>query len=508
MIIDKVKPYWTPEEEHQLEEILRAQHNIIDGLEKQDGIATIIGDKELEEWQSLDGEAKALKKKVEDRYIQSFSRNKKGIYADIEEIVNGIERADFQARIKEQLAQLASITKDLKGVYTTLEEDNPTLATLRELATENYNNCYDYIMYYLRVQLNALAFYDLDTGKATAIVEKRVALWYVKPTPTFFPMAHGKATDALAFMSSKNAEVNPVTKTGTINKFGVQLAVLKLTELKATLGISTDKLLSTAIATFTQHNDFRHTQGKAPNREVAIPLKEYASLLGYDPNNKSQLDNARKAIKKDLDLIHASTLTWEEPIKGKSKDFERVSLVTYTGIKNGVIRIAFSPEIAQYLAERNLITQYPTKLLRISGRKPTAYYIGRKLAEHYNIDNNQIRGTHDRISIKKLLEVADLASYEEIQAKDRGHWVERIKEPLEQALDTLTQEEVLKDWKYTHAKGVELTEKEARNITSYEDFEKLYLQFTPADKVDHTERIEAKKEARQKRKKTSKKSKG
>ena len=506
MIIDKVKPYWTPEEEHQLEEIRKAQHRIIDSLEKKDGLAIVMEDKALEEWQALDREAKAIKGEVEDRYINSFSRNKKGIYADIEEIVNGIDKEDYRTRVKEQLAQLASVTKDLKNLYPSPEEEYPTLATLRELATENYSNCYDYILYYLRVQFNALARYDLDTDKATAIVEKRVALWYVKPTPAFFPLAHGKATDALAFMSSKNAEVNPVTKTGTINKFGVELAVLKLTELKATLGISTDKLLSTAIATFTQRNDFRHLQGKAPNREVTIPLKEYASLLGYDPNNKSQLDNARKAIKKDLELIHASTLTWEEPIKGKSKDFARVSLVTYTGIKNGEIRIAFSPEIAQYLAERNLITQYPTKLLRISGRKPTAYYIGRKLYEHYNIDNNQIKGTHDRISVPALLAVTDLPSYEEVMKQDR-HWDRRIKEPLEVALDELTKEGVLKDWKYTHAKGVELTEEEASNINGYADFEKLYLQFTPADKVDHTERIDAKKEARQKKSKASKKKK-
>ena len=174
---------------------------------------------------------------------------------------------------------------------------------------------------------------------------------------------------------------------------------------------------------------------------------------------------------------------------------------------NGDIKIAFSPELANYLVERNLITQYPTKLLGISGRQPTAYFIGRKLAEHYNIDNNINRGTNDRISIPALLKVTDLPSYEEVQKKDRGHWVERIKEPLERALDVLTAEGVLKDWKYTHAKGVDLTEDEAYSITSYPEYEKLYLLFTPADKVDHTERIEAKQEAREKaRKKRKRKS--
>lgn len=506
MIIDKVLPYWTEEDRQRLEEIQREEEALIASIHGKRATQT-----QLNKWQALDDEANRLRGEVEDRYIKAHS--KKAILADVEEIVTAIEKADFLARIAEQLAQLATLKAE--------GAKEETLDTLRKFTVENYVNCYNYILYFLRVQLNALADDDASTDKVRAIIKKRVALWYVEPQPAYLPMAHGKATDALAFMSTRNATIDRITGTATIDKFGVQLAIVKLRELQTTLGISTDKLLSTAIATFTQQNDFRHTKTQPPRREVTIPLKEYAQLLGYDVEEhetstpeeaerekkraKAQLDNARKAIRKDLDIIHASTLTWEEPIKGKARDFARVSLVTFTGIRNGVIKIAFSPEIASYLAERNLITQYPTKLLRISGRQPTAYYIGRKLAEHYNMDNNQIRGTHDRISIPKLLEITDLASYEEVQKKDRGHWVERIKEPLEQALDTLTQEGVLKDWEYTHAKGVPLTDEEASTITSYEDFAKLYLHFTPADKVDHTGRIEAKQEAREEARKNRKK---
>lgn len=511
MIIDKVQPFWTAEERKALADTYRAQEDFINDIQRKNKQGTL-EDNIVTKWRELDNTAKGIIAGVEDRYIKSFRRNKKGIIADVEEIVEAIEREDFTARIKEQLAQLAILKKEK------LPEES--LATLKGFATENYSNCYDFIMYHLRVQLNALSFYGIDTAKAESIVDRRVALWYVKPTPNYFPMAHGKATDALAFMSSKTAEVNPITKTATINRFDVQLSILKFEELHATLGISTDKLLSTAIATFTQRNDFRRKESGKLDREVTIPLREYAELLGYDVTEhststpeeaeaekkraKNQLDNARKAIKKDLLTIQASSLTWEERVKGKARDFESISLVTRVGIRNGEIRIAFSPEIAEYLAQKNLITQYPTKLLRISGRKPTAYYIGRKLSEHYNMDNNQIRGTHDRISIKALLPVTDLATYEEVQQRDRGHWVERIKEPLEQALDELTKEEILKDWEYTHAKGVPLTDEEARSITSYSDFESLYLHFTPADTVDHTDRLQAKKDRKEKQAKKKK----
>lgn len=517
MIIDKVRPYWTAEDQQRLADLQGELDQTVARMTREREQTNRPDLKGLAQIQKLDKAIEELRGEVEARYIKATS--KKAILDDVRDIVNAIEKADFLARIAERHSQLATLRAE--GA----EEDS--LAPLKKFTVENFENCYSYILYFLRVQLNALADDEDSIDGVRAIIEKRVALWYVKPHPDFLPMAHGKATDALAFMSTRNAEVDRITGNATIDRFGVQLAIVKLRELHATLGISTDKLLSTAIALFTQQNDFRHTKTKDPKREVTINLREYAQLLGYDVEEhstttpeeaerekkraKAQLDNARKAIKKDLDIIHASTLTWEEPIRGSSRDFDRISLVTRTAIRNGEIKIAFSPEIASYLAERNLITQYPTKLLRISGRQPTAYYIGRKLAEHYNIDNNQIRGTHDRISIPKLLEVADLDTYEEVQKKDRGHWVERIKEPLEKALDTLTQEGVLKDWKYTHAKGVDLTEEEAYNITSYEDFAQLYLHFTPADKVDHTERIQAKQEARaearQKKKRTTRKKK-
>lgn len=500
MVINKVLPYWTDQDRQRLKELRLEQDKAAAvAFGSSPDITTEQRHTQLTNWHKLDADINNLQFEIEGRYLKSHS--KKALLADVEEIVAAIEKADFLARIEEQVNQITILKAD--------GAKEESLSLLRDLSRENYKNCYQFILHALRVQLNGLD--EAGEEKAAAIVDKRVSLWYVKPQPAYFTMAHGKATDALAFMNTRSAKVDAVTGNATLDKFGVQLVILKLQELQATLGINTDKLLSTALAKFTRQNDFRHGM-QALKREVSFPLKEYAQQLGYDVEEhetstpeeaekekkraKNQLDNARKAIRKDLDIIHASTLTWEEPIKGKARDFARVSIVTATGIRNGEIKISFSPEIAEYLAERNLITQYPVKLLHISGRQPNAYYIGRKLIEYYNIDSNIARGTNNRISIPALLQVTDLPSYETVQATDRGHWAERIKEPLERALDTLTEEGILKDWKYTHAKGVDLTEEEAYNITSYEDFNTLYLHFTPADKIDHEDRITAKQEAR------------
>ena len=506
MIIDKVQPYWTEEDRQRLAEIRQEQDSLISAPRGTDIPQDLSN---IKKWIRLDDQANSIVSAVENRYIKSH--NKKAILADAEEIVSALTREDFLEYIGTKISQISSLQAE-----GATEE---SLAPLKEFTVENYENCYSFILLFLRVQLNALGNDEAGTDRLSSIVEKRVSLWYVKTNPAYLPMAHGKATDAFSFMNTRNAEIDDITGTAVIDKFGVQLVILKLNELHATLGVSTDKLFSTAVATFTKLNDFRHTKTKDPKREVSINLKEYAQLLGYDvlehetstpeeaekerKRAKNQLDNARKAIRKDLDIIHASTLTWEEPIRGKARDFERISLVTHTAIRNGEIKIAFSPEIANYLAERNLITQYPTKLLGLDSRKPTAYYIGRKLAEYYNIDNTQERGTNDRISIPALLAVTDLPTYEEVQQKDRGHWENRIKRFFEDALDTLTEEGILEDWEYTHAKGVPLTDEEASNITRYEDFAKLYLHFTLADRVDHTDRLEAKQEARKKSKKRS-----
>ena len=511
MIIDKVESFWTPEDKAKLVEIHKQQVAVLNSLRIDRETRRAPNINILNELGKLDEQERDLRLAVEARYISA--NNQRAILADAKEIINAIEKEDYLSLVAERFKHIATLQAN--GA----REDS--LDILRELAVENYKNCYSFFLSSLRVQLNALADNGNGEEKVYALIDKRVSLWYVRPLPDYFPLAHGKATDALSFMNSRGAEIDSVTGDAKIDKFGVQLVILKLRDLKASLGINTDKLLSTAIAAFTDQNDFRHSKTHPPKREVTIPLKEYVRLLGYDIDEhetstpeeaakekkraKNQFDNARKAIKKDLDIIHASTLTWEEPIKeghfGKkeTRNFDRVSLVTRTSLGSGVIRISFSPEIADYLAARNLITQYPTKLLGIPATKPTAYYIGRKLAEHYNLDNNQINKTHDRISIPALLAVTNLPTFEQVQAKDRGHWEERIKEPLEQALDTLTNEVgFLKNWEYTHAKGVKLTEEEAGNINSYAAFSKLYLLFDPADKVDHTTRILEKQAAREK----------
>ena len=55
----------------------------------------------------------------------------------------------------------------------------------------------------------------------------------------------------------------------------------------------------------------------------------------------------------------------------------------------------------------------------------------------------------------------------------------RIMNPLENILGYLVSDiKILSDWRYTKAKGEELTAEEAASITDFATFEKLYITFS------------------------------
>lgn len=328
----------------------------------------------------------------------------------------------------------------------------------------------------------------------------------------YLTLYHGKATDSLARASSRDAELNPITGNATVDTGEVKVVMQKFTEIKGTLGVNTHKLLSVGIARFTELNNYsKKGEGKL-EFTVTIPLREYASLLGYDvmehdtdtpeeaeaekKRASNALKDAKKKIRKDLDVLRSIDLTWEEKVKGKTGDFVSIPIIGSRGIKGNNIYMTFDPSMASYLAKLPL-TQYPLPLLSVDARQSNAYSMGLKFSEHYNNDNNQKRGTANRLKVDTLLKVTSLPSYEDV-VKTRKGWEERIKEPFETALDALTQSGILKDWRYTGNKGAELTDAEA-TPTDYESWSNLLIEFELISPVDHTERLERRAEEKKAR---------
>lgn len=348
----------------------------------------------------------------------------------------------------------------------------------------------------------------------------------IEPSSEFLPVLHGKATDAIARMSGSKPTPNPLNNTASIESGEVKLIIKSLDTLSGTLGVSTHKLLSTAIAGFTALN---HT-GTGKDRslreaKVAISLKEYALKCGYDVEEhptdipeeaekealraKRALDNIRRKVKKDLELLYNASISWKEKVKGKDADFADIRILGGKGIKAGYINIEFTISLAEYLIQLPL-SQYPQSLLSLDERNNNAYNIGLKMAEHYSNDNNQIRETAQLLKVKTLLDYTNLPTISEVRAKERS-WGERIKEPFENALDALTACGLLEDWRYSHSKGGTMTDEEATSFKDFDEWAETLVHFTLRNAPNHAPRLVARSEekkarqAKTKRKRTPKK---
>ena len=336
---------------------------------------------------------------------------------------------------------------------------------------------------------------------------------------TQLALYHGKATDTMAIMSSRDAVADKITGKATIERGDVKLVIQKFDSLQGTLGVNTHKLLSVGIANFTALNNDDKREDRSIQPAVTFSLTEYAKGLGYDVEEhptateeealtekkrvQRVLHEAQKKIKRELQVLQATTVTWEEKVKGKAGDYDSISLLSRTAIRKGVISMEFSLPMARYLTMLP-ITQYPKTQLRIDGRNQNAYALGNKFAEHFNMDSNQKKGTANRLKVETLLKVTNLPSYEQT-IRNRNGWADRIKEPFETALDEVVRVGTLASWEYTHAKGVPLTEEEACTITDYKTFTELYITYVMGEEVDHTDRLARRDEEKKKRRTKKKK---
>ena len=328
---------------------------------------------------------------------------------------------------------------------------------------------------------------------------------------TFYPAYHGLITDITAFFDSRDAVLDQDGNAVIEADSKTRLIVRGKKELKGEQGISTHKLLMTAIGELTKINHFR----KGPEngiiyREIIIPLDEYARLCGYKiderPTNtkeaaekekkraQNQRKLARRYIRRDCDILGALAIEYTD---GKKQKDMRLNLISYEGFDGDLIRICFNLETAVALLSYKTLMQYTNALLGISNNKPNAYRMGFKMAIHYNMDNNITRGVRGRLGVLTLLSYTSLPRYELLkEQKDTRHWGRKIKEPFEKALETLVEHNVISEWYYVKAKGERLTDRELSIIEdsspeAYEVFAGLYVDFKLVGEVTgQAERLE------------------
>lgn len=507
MIINKLTPLWTDENKKAWAELTEQARTIWDKTPEGERLTA----DSLQKYDRIQEERQAILDEISGRYIKSFARKKSAVFDDIREIVRSITKEDYQDTMRDEAFIFASLESG-EAVQKILDHPEETPA-------ESYQGCFDFIISNLQEQYKVIARYNLSVSRANSIVNEQVSKWYENKNPELLLLAHGKATDTLPTISSRDAIIDPITGRAKLEKEDVQIFIENFEDCTSKLQVRVNKLLYYGIVQFSRINN-RNTQSNSIRPAITFTLEEYARLIGLnvdpDPDAdpeaekkriKNLLHDTQKKIKSDLELLHNVKISWTEQIKGKAQDFDQVSILSRVACKKGIVYMEFGYTMGQYLKAIPQ-SRYPVTQYLIDARKTNAYALGNKFAHHYYMDSNQKRGTANRLKVETLLKCCpDLKPYEKVLAE--GHsWTGRIKEPFEAALDEVTRVGTLKDWKYTHAKGIELTEEEAQNITDYSTFKELYITFEMGVEVDNTERFNRQEERKTKgssRKKRNKK---
>lgn len=480
-------------------------------------------------------EYRALDEKAIAAYLKIYT-TPEAILDELQETINQVEKKDFTDRT----TQAAAIAEKLLHYDKSGEDGNPAeldsngeslnpfIAYFQGAAVENFDNFEIFLMttviYFRLSALGTLRHPDIDSVQLDEILQseekiristmvvnlylsfypeaedippeyiqgKRPPILAKDGKASYLPMFHSKITDALAAFSKYPPQLDRITKNAIFEKEDVKLLVREWAKLNASLSINTHKLLSVGVMLFTMLNNSGARKTGQIEYGVSIPLEEYINLSGRDlealegdeKKRQSALKEARKKIRKDLAILANSELT----VKEKNGEFINVKLVGTHGIKNGYIFLTIDPAFAACLLKLPIM-QYPLALLGIDARNANAYVLGCKIAEHFSIYNNQLKGTADLLTVKSLLKATQLPTISEVRAK-RKSWEERIKEPFETALELLKKNGVITDWEYCKTKGEPLTDQEAAFTNKgYEDWAACLVKYSIIDKDNMAKKI-------------------
>jgi hypothetical protein len=308
----------------------------------------------------------------------------------------------------------------------------------------------------------------------------------------YLPMYQGPGVNRLMKVSTRKTPPSKIllTEESKLVSEGITVFFDKTDSLP----LSARKLLDILIIKFTAQNSQNGSQ--PPDLLIRIPLEEYMKLCGV-PLTESSRDKARARVEEDLDDLYGISMQWSEEKNNKIKDFDKMRLCYRVGVIHGNIVAKITPEFGEYLLDCGIMLYSPA-LLKLSNRNPHAYLLGRKLLLHNSIDNNQLKGTADILSVKKLSKVlSELPTYDEVMRTDRA-FGRRIREPFEKAMNDLLTGGVLERWEYCNSKRANLTE-EQLNDFSYYEFERRYISFRLLNTPDHTPRLRAKAKRRKKK---------
>lgn len=318
----------------------------------------------------------------------------------------------------------------------------------------------------------------------------------------------GKPLTALATTRSRG-KTDDLSKT-SLTIEDITMYVANETKGAKALGVGEHKLLMAGVSAFTERNG---TRDKKPSLRVSFDFMSYARACGVEVDaetkatqEEQEAENERaltaikhfqQKLRENCRNIMQTSISWTEKVNRKETSYNGMVFISGYRISAKTITLDFSLKAAEYMVQLPQTTR-PSALYGIDDRKYNAYSIGCYLSAHYAMNQNVMAGTENLLRVEGILGQTDLPTIDSLREKNRSYeWESRTKERFEEALDELVRCGLLKNWYYSHSKGIPLSDKEASTIDSYEKWSQLLLCFEVANFKPRAERravIEAKKE--------------
>lgn len=234
------------------------------------------------------------------------------------------------------------------------------------------------------------------------------------------------------------------------------------------------------------------------NPWIELPFTEVMKMLGKKDTPANRRKFRSRLMKHILPSVASQSIDAKDR-KGNAFHAETGTGEYYINVREDRIYFRVSDTYIKYVNSggRSLRQTYNKSFYLGSGKNPLPWYLEKKLENHYFADNNRKRNppTHNILQISTLLEYCEnfVPSFELIQETDPGHWIDRIRRPLEAALNEIQKAGIFK-WRYCKAKLTSVSTQE-RSTRNYGRWSQLYINFELIpNEPDQTERLEHKTE--------------
>jgi hypothetical protein len=471
---------------------------------------------------------------AEKRHFNLLGGNHKAIYDDAIGRLPRLIKNDFLGTIKtfktgEKKARDSKkeLEKQLKPeVVKERIQYNLTLH-LEELRQDD--KLYKKLLAEIEAQIKAYKYdYDIDTAEDPEQLGNELI-------PTFYgsvlgrrimPSFHGELSDAYLGITPSLIKNNIDPIANGKSKFNVKGIQIEIEKNPGNMGLNEKMLYLIIRSQLTENNTSRVYPVK--NTSVSIPLRAYGEFrdthviadkmdteeeqLKENKRVSDNLRNLRRTVRASLDKMQI--IKYKRPNGGGGA----ITFITDYDVGNDYITVNLRQEFADAIVKEP-IEYIPISIGKIPNKNQNSDNIlnlALKILEHYTNFKNYRPGVDPGLlSVKTMLEALKTPTYKDLEKwNDTRHWQKKIKDKLDDALETLYSIGFLGEYSYCKTKGAELSDAEYEEmlLSGYDAYVKLNVKFTIKDKVVFTDQLESwRKETRKNveanRKKTAKKNK-